>query len=175
MDRAPFFLVHGDKMKRIGLLLFLIMPGRLLPEKAVLPPIYFSHVTLWVDPETYQAARESDFLKSQFSAFETRTTQAEHGIVPTYTGTYLYGKRTYLEFIVAGSVPSQPTRVGELDVAMWVDDFQCLPAITASLVARTHASAEGGTRKLTVNGRDIRWFEFVSPVFPEQRELTADA
>ena len=33
-DRAPFFLLHGDKMKRIGLLLFLIMPGRLLPEKA---------------------------------------------------------------------------------------------------------------------------------------------
>lgn len=46
-DCAPFFLLHGDKMKRIGLLLFLIMPGRLLPEKAVLPPIYFSHVTLW--------------------------------------------------------------------------------------------------------------------------------
>lgn len=162
-------------MKRIGLLLLLILPGRLQPEQVVLPPVYFSHVTLWVDPATYQAVRESDFLKNHFSAFETRTTETEHNVVPTYTGTYLYGKRTYVEFIVAGSVPSQPTRVGELDVAMWVNDVQSLPAITDSLVARTHASAEGGTRTLKVDGREIRWFEFVSPVFPEQTELSADA
>jgi hypothetical protein len=162
-------------MKRIGLLLLLILPGHLLSGQAVLSPVYFSHVTLWVDPATYQAVRDSDFLKNHFSALETRTTETERGIVPTYTGTYLYGKRTYLEFMVAGSVPSQPTRVGELGLAMWVDDVQCLPAITDSLVARTQASAEGGTRTLTVNGRTIRWFEFVSPLFPEQRELTADA
>jgi hypothetical protein len=56
-----------------------------------------------------------------------------------------------------------------------MDDVQCLPAITDSLVARTQASAEGGTRTLTVNGREIRWFEFVSPLFPEQRELIAGA
>jgi hypothetical protein len=162
-------------MKRLPLLLLLTLPGLMLPEQAALPPIYFSHMTLWVDPVTYQAVRESAFLRNQFSAFETRTTETEHSIVPTYTGTYLYGKRTYLEFVVAGSVPSQPTRVGEFGVAMWVDDVQYLPAITDRLVARTHASAEGGTRMLTVNGRQIRWFEFVSPLFPEQRELTADA
>jgi hypothetical protein len=162
-------------MKRIGLLLILILFSRLLPGQAALPPIYFSHVTLWVDPATYQAVRESDFLRNHFSAFETRTTETEHSVVPAYTGTYLYGKRTYIEFIVAGSVPSQPTRVGELSLAMWVDDIQQLPAITESLVAHTHAAAAGGTRTLTVNGREIRWFENRYPLFPEEQELTADA
>jgi hypothetical protein len=132
-------------------------------------------VTLWVDPATYQAVRDSDFLKNYFSAFETRTTGTEHSIVPAYTGAYLYGKRTYLEFIVSGSVPSQPTRIGELSLAMWVDDVQSLPAITESLVAHTHAAAAGGTRTLTVNGREIRWFEDRYPLFPEGNELTADA
>jgi hypothetical protein len=162
-------------MKRIAFLLILILSGRLLPGQAALPPTYFSHVTLWVDPATYQAVRESDFLRNHFSAFETRTTETEHNIVPTYTGSYLYGKRTYIEFIVAGSVPSQPTRVGELSLAMWVDDIQQLPAITECLVAHTHAAAAGGTRTLTVNGREIRWFENRYPLFPEEQELTADA
>jgi len=162
-------------MKHIGLLLLLILSGRLLSAQVALPPIYFSHVTMWVDPVTYQAVRDSDFLRNHFSAFETRTTETEHRIVPTYTGTYLYGKRTYIEFIVAGSVPSQPTRVGELSLGMWVDDFQDLPAITESLVAHTHAAAAGGTRTLTVNGREIRWFEDRYPLFPEEDELTADA
>jgi hypothetical protein len=162
-------------MKRIGFLLILILSGRLLPGQAALPPIYFSHVTLWVDPATYQAVRESDFLRNHFSAFETRTTETEHNIVPTYTGTYLYGRHTYIEFIVAGSVPSQPTRVGELSLAMWVDDVQRLPVITESLVAHTHAGAAGGTRTLSVNGQEIRWFENRYPLFPEEQELTADA
>jgi len=162
-------------MKRIGFLLILILSGRLLPGQAALPPIYFSHVTLWVDPETYKAVRESDFLRNHFSALETRTTETEHNIVPTYTGTYLYGRHTYIEFIVAGSVPSQPTRVGELSLAMWVDDIQQLPAITESLVAHTHAAAAGGTRMLSVNGREIRWFENRYPLFPEENDLTADA
>jgi hypothetical protein len=162
-------------MKRIGLLSILILFSRLLPGQAALPPIYFSHVTLWVDPETYQAVRESDFLRNQFSAFETRTTETEHSIVPAYTGTYLYGKHTYIEFIVSGSVPSQPTRVGELSLGMWVDDIQSLPAITESLVAHTHAAVAGGTRTLSVKGREIRWFEDRYPLFPEENELTADA
>jgi hypothetical protein len=162
-------------MKCILLLLFLILFGHLLLGQAPLPPIYFSHVTLWVDPATYQAVRESDFLRNHFSAVETRTTETQHGIVPTYTGTYLYGKRTYIEFIVAGSVPSQTTRVGELSLGMWADNIQSLPSITDSLVAHTDAAAAGGTRTLTVNGREIRWFEDRYPLFPEENELTADA
>jgi Family of unknown function (DUF5829) len=169
------FYCYGEEMKRIGLLLILILSSHLLAGQAALPPVYFSHVTVWVDPATYQAVRESDFLRNHFSAFETRTTETEHNIVPAYTGTYLYGKRTYIEFIVAGSVPSQPTRVGELSLAMWVDDIQQLPAITASLVAHTHAAAAGGTRMLSVNGREIRWFEDRYPIFPEENDLTADA
>jgi Family of unknown function (DUF5829) len=43
------------------------------------------------------------------------------------------------------------------------------------LVAHTHAAAAGGTRPLTVNGREIRWFEDRYPLFPEENELTADA
>ena len=162
-------------MKRIGFLLILTLSGGLLLGQAALPPIYFSHVTLWVDPATYQAVRESDFLRNHFSAFETRTTETEHGIVPAYTGTYLYGQRTYLEFIVSGSVPRQPKRIGELSLGMWVDDIQSLPAITESLVAHTHAAAAGGTRTLSVKGREIRWFEDRYPLFPEEQELTADA
>jgi Family of unknown function (DUF5829) len=167
-------IVRHSLYSVVELLFFLILPAFLLSQQA-LPPVYFSHVTLWVDPATYQAVRESDFLRNHFSAFETRTSETEHNIVPAYTGTYLYGKRTYIEFIVAGSVPSQPTRVGELSLAMWVDDIQSLPAITESLVAHTHAAAAGGTRMLSVNGREIRWFENRYPIFPEENDLTADA
>src|SRR5271167_854844 len=58
------FYSYGEEMKRFGFLLILILSGRLLLGQAALPPVYFSHVTLWVDPATFQALRESDFLRN---------------------------------------------------------------------------------------------------------------
>jgi hypothetical protein len=61
----------------------------------VTPALLLNHFYLTPDRTTFEAAERSAFL-SRFCALEKRTTTRKDA---TYTGLYLYGERTYLEFL----------------------------------------------------------------------------
>jgi len=74
-----------------------------------------NHFYLAVDRETYAAIEASGFLKSEFAAFEKRTTvRADR----TYTAIYFYGTHTYFELFDAAAEKRKP---GESGIAFGVD------------------------------------------------------
>jgi Family of unknown function (DUF5829) len=72
--------------------------SRSLPERQLL---FYNHAYGVLDRETADAIEHSDYLR-EFGNFEVRTTTGEQG---TWTGRYLYGRETYVEFFGPGDLP----------------------------------------------------------------------
>ena len=110
-----------------------------------------NHFFVVVDPATYQAARSSAFLTTEFAPFEARTTVRND---TSYTGIYWYGRRTYFELFEPGS--QGPAGKGGL--ALGVEE----PGASA-VVRRRWEDAIGGagggpvTRKTETD--EVPWFE----------------
>jgi Family of unknown function (DUF5829) len=106
-----------------------------------LPPVYFNHVTIFIPAAAYDALRQSSFLRNEFSEFQERTVQRDGGKW-SYTGIYIFGQHTYLEFFKAG--PDQPhfgtTIAGEVVFNMWIDDRAQLPRFKERLSAEQNAT-----------------------------------
>src|SRR3954447_23610147 len=64
-------------------------------------PVYFNHAMIIVDPQTYAALVADPFLGSRFARSDTRNTAVDGGST-AWRGFYVYGRSTYLEFMVAG-------------------------------------------------------------------------
>jgi len=74
-----------------------------------------NHFFLTLDHETYAAIERSPFLKSEFAAFEQRTTVRTD---ITYTAIYFYGTHTYFELFGAAGEKRKP---GECGIAFGVE------------------------------------------------------
>ena len=93
-------------------------------EQPVTSPISLNHFYLTLDSETFSAIENSDFLKTEFAAFERRTTVRTD---TTYTGIYFYGKHTYFEFFdVAAQAGS---KLGNTGLAFGVDQSDVVNAL----------------------------------------------
>lgn len=71
------------------------------------PKVVLNHAYLVVDEKTYRDIAASDFLNNEFAGFAKRTTKTGEG--RTWSGTYLYGERTYLEFFPPGALDTSET------------------------------------------------------------------
>ncbi len=115
------------------------LPATSFPE--ALPPVYFNHVTIFIPAAAYDALRQSSFLQNEFSEFKEQTVQRDGGKW-SYTGIYIFGQHTYLEFFKAG--PDLPrfgtTIAGEVVFNMWIDDRAQLPRFKERLAAEQHAT-----------------------------------
>jgi hypothetical protein len=65
----------------------------------MLSTVGLNHLYRVVDADTYRAVREDAWLASAFAPREERTTSRPDW---SYTGVYLYGRRTYVEFFEEG-------------------------------------------------------------------------
>jgi hypothetical protein len=72
------------------------------------PLLYFNHAYGVLDRETADAIEDSAYLRD-FANFEVRTTT---GADRTWTGRYLYGRETYVEFFGTGDLPGQDAAFG---------------------------------------------------------------
>jgi hypothetical protein len=120
-----------------------------------------NHAFATVDPETAEAIRNSEFLR-QFANLEVRTTT---GTRDTWTGRYLYGRRTYLEFFAPGDfrINDKPAPVGAWGIALSGDHVGFNRSLAERLKAAGHKSLlEIETRKL--GGRDVPWFEALTAI-----------
>ena len=90
-------------------------------------PVLLNHVYMVPDLETYEALRDSELLRS-FAVVEERTTR--RGDL-TYTGLYLYGQRTYLEFLKPDAAAGFPA--GSTGVAFGVEVEGGLERLAAAL------------------------------------------
>lgn len=124
----------------------------------IAPAVGLNHAYRVVDAETYEALRASSFLGRTFAPSEARTTRADGGT--TWTGLYLYGRRTYFEFFAAGA--SMWEAKGRSALAFGVDTPEALPPLADALrSAGFHAERTRRTRRL--GGEDLPWFEMLTP------------
>lgn len=63
-------------------------------------PVLLNHVFFVVERATYDALAHAEFLRGEFAVGEERETVRKD---TSYSGLYLYGERTYLEFLPAGA------------------------------------------------------------------------
>jgi hypothetical protein len=109
-----------------------------------LPPVYFNHASLTLDKATLDDLAASPFLRDEFKLLE-QTTQRDGGKW-SYTGMYVLGRGTYLEFLpaaVEGQPPVQGTDpLGSVGFGMWIDDRSQLPLIRDRIAGRTHLKSE---------------------------------
>ena len=61
---------------------------------APVPPVLLNHIYIVLEPNTYNAIVQSDFVKSTFANGGERTVTA----TTSWTGAYFFGQETYLEF-----------------------------------------------------------------------------
>jgi hypothetical protein len=120
-------------------------------------PVYLNHAFTVVPRATYQALRDSQWLNSEFSSVQERTT-----VRPdiTYTGVYMLFERTYLELFEVG--PAFPVEAGALALSdetaggmAWATDRMVEVFGQDKVVT--------GTISRTVDGQPVPWFHFAFP------------
>ena len=113
------------------------------------PEVHLNHAFIVPDAETYEAIRNSEFVK-QFAVWEERTT---HRKDITYTGFYLYGRHTYFEFLK----PDERTRVGDSKIAFGLDRTGDLDLLQKRAEA-AGMKTEVQTITRAFKGKDVNWF-----------------
>jgi hypothetical protein len=102
--------------------------------------IHLNHFYVSVDEADYQAIMDSSFLKDVYGSYEMRTTVRTDR---TYTGQYLYGTNTYMEFFNAADMQNDPTKARNA-IAFGVDGtgLGAGPGLTYTAVTRNYKIAQ---------------------------------
>jgi hypothetical protein len=123
-------------------------------------PVFLNHVFFVVDRETYDALARSSFLRESFALTEERTTRRAD---VSYTGLYVYGRRTYFEFLppesAAGLVP------GDTGVALGVETSGALELLARALEQRG-VKNQGGPITRELDGAPVPWFQILGVEVP---------
>jgi hypothetical protein len=117
-------------------------------------PVPLNHFYLTVDSETFAAIEGSEFLRSEFAAFERRTTVRTD---KTYTGIYFYGTHTYFEFFDVAN--SGGFKLGDSGIAFGLE----VPDATKTLQTRLGTLAP---QLVTRQYKDVQvpWFYMLNLV-----------
>lgn len=120
-------------------------------------PVFLNHVYMVPDLATYEALRDSELLRG-FAVVEERTTR--RGDL-TYTGLYLYGRSTYLEFLKPDAAAGFPA--GSTGVAFGVEVEGGLERLASALEDEGVPSfAAPITRALTgAEPEQVPWFDIL--------------
>ncbi len=125
-------------------------------------PVLLNHVYVVPDRETYDALERSEFLRQSFAVFEQRETVRADA---SYSGLYLYGWRTYLEFLPPGAAG---LAVGSSGLALGIEVEGGTDELARKLDARsvkTHAVPI--TRQL--EDAQVPWFRLLGVEMPPSR------
>ena len=130
---------------------------------AKLPPVYLNHVFVTVDQETYAAIGASKFLQDRFADVQSLSVQADRA--QSWSGTYVRGRRTYLELFPAGGVTFRS--VGDCGVGLGVETENGIASVYGSLQGAFHRKVRRRLRKRRVKNQLIPWFRYVYFVYAE--------
>lgn len=121
--------------------------------------IHLNHLFFVVDQATYDALAASTFLQQEFSVGEVRTTR--RGAVQ-YSGVYLYGLDTYLEFLPDGTVGK---KAGVNGLALGVDRVGGLEDFAIRLGAREVAT-QFAPRTRELGDQQVTWYRLLGIEMP---------
>jgi hypothetical protein len=117
--------------------------------------VFFNHAFTVVDAETAQAIASSEDVRA-FGATESRTTTGATG---TWSGFYVYGRETFLEFFA----PSAENVEGRSGLGLQVERVGAVDELVKTLAAAKYPlQVDEQTMKLP-DGSKIPWFRFATP------------
>jgi hypothetical protein len=122
---------------------------------ALAAAVFLNHFYVVPDAATYEAVRQSAFLKETFAVFEARTTVRKD---MSYSGIYFYGDHTYFEFLPPGPGFTEHST----GLAFGVEE----PGAGAVLAARLHEALGMSVKEMGITrqaeGRDVPWFQMIA-------------
>jgi hypothetical protein len=126
------------------------------------PIAFLNHFYAVIDAETAAAIVASSLLK-EFAALNVLTTTANGG--ETWTGRYLRGRETYVEFFGPGEIlrgDGSPISAGASGIAIGGDVAGLTDKLQVALDARSSNSTRF-MRTRRIRDRDVDWFEVITP------------
>lgn len=125
------------------------------------PPLQLNHLYRVVDRATFEAARESAWLRDIFAPSEVRTTARPDW---TYTGLYFYGSSTYLELFEAGAQGP----VGASGLAFGIETAGATPGVADAW--RTSLGASETRVVVRPLGEDTATWFHIAHAVPDRRD-----
>lgn len=125
------------------------------------PTAFLNHFYAVVDGDTAAAIEASPLIK-EFAALNVLTTTSNG---ETWTGRYLRGRETYVEFFGPGDFlrgDGSPVLAGASGVAIGSDVAGLTDTLQAGLEARGSSSARF-MRTRRIGNRDVEWFDVITP------------
>jgi hypothetical protein len=119
----------------------------------VTPPVFLSHFNIALDQKTYDALRISPEIAELASVAEKHTTAGDD----TWTGFYIYGRQTYMEFFGADNLP-EGTHLGDCALALTVEEQGGLATVTGRLQKTFGKSVSVEPTSRTMPQGPIPWF-----------------
>ena len=133
-------------------------------DSGPLPPVYFNHADIVLDPAAFEAIGQAVFLKEKFSnVSESTGSRRPTDGVPVIN---IAGKRTYLAIFK----PAERLPEHQINFNMWIDDRTKLPLIRDSLRSKTKVDATLVPQQRRIDGKLINSFDMTRAVFPSAAE-----
>jgi len=129
-------------------------------QRARPAPLFLNHVYLVVERETYAALAAEPFLR-ELAVVEERTTVRGD---TSYTGLYLYGRRTYLEFLAADEAAG--FHAGESGIALGLERAGGTDALAVELHRKGFPSQRLPITRALADGTQIPWFAMLAVELP---------
>jgi len=125
--------------------------GSSLPK----PLAYLSHVYVTLDSTTYSSICNSDFLKDNFANSITKTVTVDS--TSSWTGTYVWGENTYIEFFDIGEDENK----GYSGIAFGVESENGIDSLYQRLADLGITNAGTFLRYRQVEDTAIPWFNML--------------
>ena len=125
--------------------------------------VFLNHFYVVPDAATYEALRQSAFLKESFAVFEARTTVRKD---MSYTGIYFYGDHTYFEFLPPGPGFAEHAT----GVAFGVEASGAGSALAPRLQEALGVSVKDTAITRQAEGKDVPWFHMITAEGPGDRQ-----
>ena len=124
--------------------------------------IYLNHLYLVPDEQTYQDISQSEFLRNEFAGFSQRTTISKE---ESWTGTYLNGETTYIEFLKA----QEPgITKGNCGIGFGVDRPGELKLVQERMQELIKVPVKRSLTTMKRGTEDIPWFHSVGVDYPDR-------
>jgi len=140
-------------MKPLLSILLLIVPCAMAHSDDRVPPVFLTHFYVALDPESYDALRSSPQVAALAAGKENNVVAGSR----KWTGFYLYGRQTYMEFFGAQALPAD-MRLGDTGLGLTVEEVGGVRAIAARLRTIYGERVEVNTTPSTSDAGDIPWF-----------------
>jgi hypothetical protein len=140
-------------MKRVLSVLLLIIPCAFAYSSDHVPPVFLTHSYVALDPTSYDALRSSPQVTALAGGKENNVAAGNR----KWTGFYLYGRHTYMEFFGAQALPAD-MHLGDTGLGLTVEEAGGVTAIAARPRTIYGERVEMNTTPSTSATGEIPWF-----------------